>query len=193
MKSGPGSLLVCACDLYALADRPEARQLLCSLLTYAGSAAFAPRESFAVADLDRILRPSLARGGRIKASSFFHPPWGAVPAPERVVDGDNCTKWIASGDDQNPWLEVDLGGTRTVDSVELLWENDEAGYRYFLEGSEDGAVWTRFSDQRENHFGGGRHWLALDPVRRLRFLRLAVTGTPAGRRISLREIRVLGE
>ena len=193
MKSGPGSLLVCACDLYALGDRPEARQFLRSLLDYAGSEAFVPKEQFTVADLDRILRPSLARGAKIKASSFFHPPWGAIPAPERVVDGDICTKWIASGDDKTPWLEVDLGGTHTVDGIELLWEADEAGYRYNLESSEDGIIWAQLSDQRENRFTGGRHRIALAPTCRLRHLRITITGAPADGRVSLRELRVLGE
>jgi hypothetical protein len=39
---GGGSLLVCAIDLPAHQDHPEARQLLHSLLQYAGSPKFAP-------------------------------------------------------------------------------------------------------------------------------------------------------
>ncbi len=42
-KVGKGGLLICAIDLPALQDHPEARQLLHSLLRYLDSAAFAPQ------------------------------------------------------------------------------------------------------------------------------------------------------
>jgi len=42
-RVGKGRLLVCAIDLPAHQDKPEARQLLHSLLTYAGSDQFAPK------------------------------------------------------------------------------------------------------------------------------------------------------
>jgi hypothetical protein len=42
-KVGPGKLLICASDLPALQNYPEARQLLHSLLQYVDSPAFAPR------------------------------------------------------------------------------------------------------------------------------------------------------
>jgi hypothetical protein len=41
-RVGRGKLLVCAIDLLAHQDKPEARQLLHSLLRYLGSEAFAP-------------------------------------------------------------------------------------------------------------------------------------------------------
>jgi hypothetical protein len=42
-KAGTGRLLVCAIDLLALQDKPEARQLLSSLLSYAASPRFDPK------------------------------------------------------------------------------------------------------------------------------------------------------
>jgi hypothetical protein len=45
-KVGSGRLLVCASDLPALQDHPEARQLLHSLLRYVGSERFQPAQSF---------------------------------------------------------------------------------------------------------------------------------------------------
>jgi hypothetical protein len=44
-KVGKGSLLVCTIDLPSIQDQPEARQLLHSLLRYAGSEAFSPRQA----------------------------------------------------------------------------------------------------------------------------------------------------
>ncbi len=191
-KVGAGSLLVCAVDLFALQDRPEARQLLASLLAYAASARFAPKQGLDVAALDSFLRPSLAQGKPVKASSCFHPPWGAVPVPERAVDGDINTRWIAAESDRSPTLEVDLGRACTIDTVGLLWEHDESGYRYLLEVSADGTDWSPLSDQRDNRFPGSRHLLSVH-ANGVRHLRLTATGTPPGGRFCLRDLRVLGE
>jgi len=56
-RVGPGRLLVCAIDLLGHQDRPEARQLLHSLLQYAGSQAFDPKH-----EIDRALLKRLFPG-----------------------------------------------------------------------------------------------------------------------------------
>jgi len=56
-KVGKGKMLICAIDLLGHQDKPEARQLLHSLLQYLGSAAFAPR-----AELDAELLKKLLPG-----------------------------------------------------------------------------------------------------------------------------------
>ncbi|GAI48499.1 unnamed protein product, partial [marine sediment metagenome] len=45
-KVGKGKMLICAIDLLGHQDKPEARQLLHSLLTYLDSAAVAPKAEF---------------------------------------------------------------------------------------------------------------------------------------------------
>lgn len=54
-KVGKGKLLVCAIDLPALQDRPEARQLLFSLCRYVASPRFDPKIELDAAILQRIL------------------------------------------------------------------------------------------------------------------------------------------
>jgi hypothetical protein len=54
-KAGPGSLLVCASDLPALLEHPEARQLLHSLLRYVDSPAFEPRTALDAGLLKKLL------------------------------------------------------------------------------------------------------------------------------------------
>jgi hypothetical protein len=54
-KVGKGKLLVCASDLPALQDHPEARQLLHSLLQYVASPAFAPRAELDAGLLKKLL------------------------------------------------------------------------------------------------------------------------------------------
>jgi len=53
-KVGKGKMLICAIDLLGIQDKPEARQLLHSLLKYAGSREFAPRAEIDVEILKRL-------------------------------------------------------------------------------------------------------------------------------------------
>ena len=55
-KVGPGKLLVCSIDLPTLQAKPEARQLLHSLLQYMNSEQFAPAVAVDDAVIQRILR-----------------------------------------------------------------------------------------------------------------------------------------
>ena len=190
-KVGAGSLLVVACDLLALEAVPEARQLLSSLLHYAASSAFAPTTALSGAVLERCLRPSLAARREVTASSSFSPPWGFVPTPASAVDGDITTRWQAAEEDRAPSLTVDLGGPRTIDTVELLWEHDRAGYRYLVETSADGAAWDVLSDQQTTTWARGRHTLDV-AARGRRYVRLTIVSWPEGVKAALRELRVLG-
>ncbi len=54
-RVGRGKLLVCTSDLMKMKDRPEAAQLLRSLLAYAGSAAFQPEAAIDIPALKRIM------------------------------------------------------------------------------------------------------------------------------------------
>ena len=56
VKVGPGKLLVCSIDLPSQQDKPEARQLLHSLLQYMNSSRFAPATTVDNATLSRILQ-----------------------------------------------------------------------------------------------------------------------------------------
>ena len=54
-KVGKGFMLICAIDLPNHQDKPEARQLMRSLLQYAGSADFAPKHALEPGLLEKLL------------------------------------------------------------------------------------------------------------------------------------------
>ena len=58
-KAGKGKLLVCAIDLPGLADKPEARQMLASLLKYAGSKEFAPKAEVGCGPVEKTVLPEI--------------------------------------------------------------------------------------------------------------------------------------
>ncbi|MCF7957718.1 MAG: hypothetical protein K9M57_04640 [Phycisphaerae bacterium] len=55
MKVGTGKMLICAMDLLGHQEKPEARQLLHSLLHYAGSKDFAPQSEIDIELLKKLL------------------------------------------------------------------------------------------------------------------------------------------
>ncbi len=63
-RFGKGSLLVCASDLPALQDHPEARQLMHSLLRYVDSPAFSPDAELDAGLLTKLLPGEIPKGKR---------------------------------------------------------------------------------------------------------------------------------
>jgi hypothetical protein len=190
---GSGRLLVCAVDLLdpVLAAKPAARQLLASLLHYAGSDAFAPAAALEPALLDTLLRPSLAEGRPATASTSFKPPWGFVPQPLHAIDGDLNTRWRPADNDAQPWLAVDLGAPSALASAELVFGNDAPGYRYALEGSLDGKTWKPLVEQKDAAVATARRIHALSG-QSVRHVRLVILEKPAGEPLQIRELRVVG-
>ncbi|HLP01130.1 MAG TPA: discoidin domain-containing protein [Opitutaceae bacterium] len=191
---GSGRLLVCAVDLLdpALAAKPAARQLLASLLRYAGSDAFAPTATLDADLLDTLLRPSLAEGKPATASTSFKPPWGFVPQPLHAFDGDINTRWRPADDDAQPWIAVDLGAPAALASAEFVFGNEAPGYRYRLEGSLDGKTWQPLVEENNTSLAAARrtHTLAGQSVRHVRVVILA---KPTNEPFMLRELRVVGK
>lgn len=192
-RVGRGRLLVCAVNLLdpALAAHAAPRQLLASLLAYAGGEAFAPAAALDDATLARVLRPSLAQGAAATASGSYTPPWGFIPQPKHAFDGDINTRWRAADDDRTPWLALDLGRDCAVDTLELRWGDDEPGCEFRLETSADGATWTRLPETAPAVITPGLHRLTTSVT--TRHLRLAVQSIAPGRQVVVREWRVLGE
>lgn len=198
---GAGRLLVCAVDLLTppLAGKPEARQLLASLLAYAAAPDFSPTHTLDPGTLESILRPSLAQdaAAQTSASSTFQPPWGFVPTAPHATDGDINTRWEADQGEAMPSLTIALGRPCAVDALEVVWQHDLPGYCYLVEGSASaaGESWVPLSDQRTNTFAGWRHVLLLpgQADQLLRRIRITITGWPEGRSAALREVRVLGQ
>jgi hypothetical protein len=54
-KVSKGKMLICAIDLFGNQDKPEARQLLHSLLQYAGSRSFVPKAQIDAELLNKLL------------------------------------------------------------------------------------------------------------------------------------------
>ena len=191
-RSGRGKLLVCAGDLLAMQDRPEARQLLASLLGYAASPRFQPTRELPAATLDTILAavpPDLALGKPASASSSQ----GDANAPGKANDGDLDSRWCAADNKTGHWWQVDLQQPADLTGCEITWELNRRLYRYLVEGSADGHSWTPLADRRDNQQREQVHRLRFSATG-IRYVRITVTGLEPERPqwASIREVRVFG-
>ena len=186
-RVGPGRLLVCAADLLALQDHPEARQLLHSLLAYAASDRFQPERELDASFLARVLATSLPVE-RASASSTQ-----AGHGPEQAADGDVETRWCAENDRAPQWLILDLGKVKTLQSCRIVWESDRPGYAWTIEGSEDGTSWRWLSEQRRDRDRGARTPNSNSEGRGRAQVRINVTELPRGHWASVREVILVGE
>jgi hypothetical protein len=183
-KVGAGRLLVCAADLPAISDKPEARQLMTSLFLYAGSDKFNPTREFSpdtVRDLLVVAKPAKGKASASTAQS-------AQNDPQKAIDGNEQTRWCASSASPEQWWRIDLEKPTDMKGAEIIWEMDRAGYRYLLEGSADGSTWTPLSDQKQNQ-NQGRHQLDFQ-AKGIRSLRITITGLPQNAWASIREVRL---
>ncbi|MER7006562.1 discoidin domain-containing protein [Dactylosporangium sp. NPDC000555] len=57
-----------------------------------------------------------------------------------AVDASTTTRWSSAFSDPQ-WIQVDLGSTRTINRVRLLWEAAYAS-AYQIQTSANGTTWT---------------------------------------------------
>ena len=104
-----------------------------------------------------------------------------------AVDGDPFTYWRADTT-QDAWLALDFGQERQIASVETRFASDH-GQDFRLQTSDDGTTWQ---DARLFTNRLGDLHLIEDLGLTTRYLRLFVdVGRPAGKVITLQEVRVL--
>jgi hypothetical protein len=126
-----------------------------------------------IADLKLVARPPAARVAvrppRASASASM-PGFG----PARAADGDPSTAWRAtSGSSAPAWIALDFGAPREYGGLTIRWEAGRAPSRFFVETSDDGAVWKTVREVRENN---GRRTDLFLPESESRQLRLRAAG-----------------
>ncbi|MCD9880838.1 RICIN domain-containing protein [Streptomyces guryensis] len=106
----------------------------------------------------------------------------------KAVDGETSTRWCADDGSTGHWLKVDLGSTRSLTGTRIAWELDKTNYRYKIEGSTDNTTWTMLVDNTATA-GTGQVQAAAFRAQ-ARYIRVTVTGLPAGAWASIRTLEV---
>jgi hypothetical protein len=186
VKVGTGRLLICASDLIGMSDEPAPRQLLASLLKYAGSERFDPQTPMDLGALKELLRTTQTMDGVASASSTEQ-SWRNFQ-PYRAIDGNEYTDWHAARRSPDQWWQIRFNEPKDLAGAEILWGDDQAGYRYVVEGSVDGSHWMVLSDQSAGLLAGARHRLKFE-AKGIRAVRVEIKGLPTERPASISEIR----
>jgi hypothetical protein len=188
-RVGPGRLLVCATDLQTLgAERPEARQLLASLLAYAGSDRFDPQTAMSVEALRELFRATIPMTGCTATASSFEDSWQNFTPPQ-LIDGNEFRGWHADPHaSSNSWCQVAFPKPTDLHGGEILWDEDKPGYKYIVESSTDGTHWETLCDERKNTFRGARHQLAFTAPG-VRYVRIVISSVPYDHAPGINEVR----
>ncbi|WP_433311196.1 discoidin domain-containing protein [Micromonospora chersina] len=127
--------------------------------------------------------PLLSQGRPTTASSVEQ---GATPAAA-ATDGDPGTRWSSSFSDPQ-WLQVDLGGTATVDQIELVWEAAYARAFQLQVATDPAGPWQTIHSTTTGT--GGTQTLAVSGTGR--YVRVYGTARATGYGYSLWEFKVYG-
>ncbi len=108
-------------------------------------------------------------------------------------DGIPATFWQANASDANAWLRVDLERIATISRTKLIFPT-EGNWRYKIEISDDGeSSWKLLVDQTHTRATEKERADAVQNSSvRGRFLRVTITGTPAGQPAALAELEATG-
>ena len=119
-----------------------------------------------------------------------------------AFDEDVRTHWSAETGAAGEWLQVDLGRPHDVHAVQVNFAEEglvapvdqaERFYRYTIEISDNGNVWSTIVDQSQNDIDTPHDYVALDEPVRGRYLRVTNVHVPAPGTFSVRDFRVFGK
>ncbi|HUE35915.1 MAG TPA: GH92 family glycosyl hydrolase, partial [Candidatus Acidoferrum sp.] len=105
-------------------------------------------------------------------------------------DGNLTTSWSAADENTNHWWQVDLGHLCNLTGDEVIWPANEGAYDYTVAVSADGSTWTTVVDRTANTSPDQDQ--ADMFTSQARYVKITVTGMPAGNPAGFCEFRAFG-
>ena len=118
-----------------------------------------------------------------------------------LTDENMRTCWSAASGSGQEWVEMDLGGTRQVNALQLNYYDrktvqqnraNDIYYQYRILASDDGKRWTLVVDKSDNDRDVPHEYIELREPLTTRYLRFENIHMPSGGNFCLSEIRVFG-
>ena len=104
-------------------------------------------------------------------------------------DGNTATRWCAANGDVPQWWQMDLRSMTAITNAQIIWERS-ALYRYVIEVSSNQTNWTVVVDKTTNSVP--IQTSSDDFSATGRYVRVVITGLPAGLWASFYEFQVFG-
>ncbi|WP_246294242.1 glycosyl hydrolase 53 family protein [Paenibacillus planticolens] len=106
-----------------------------------------------------------------------------------ATDENMNTAWVADDNEAGHWLKLDLGGSYdNVRKTEVVFADNNAVYKYKIEGSADGTNWYVLAD-RTNNTVVSEGFTDLFNQKGTRYLRITLTGASDGARMGIKEMK----
>jgi hypothetical protein len=120
--------------------------------------------------------------------------------PGKAVDEDIRSWWSAKTGDPGEWFQIDLGGVKTIDAVQINFADEgstamgrsEDVYKYVLELSYDGKRWSTAIDHEMTGKDSPHDYEVLQKPVKARYLKLKNVHSPNGAIFSISDLRVFG-
>lgn len=131
----------------------------------------------------------------VKASSSL-----ADYSASNITDESVKTFWVAQKNDDQQWVEIDLGRPATVYAIQLNYHDHQSDlygrvpglyHRYTIEGSLDGQSWVSIVNRKENYRDVPNDYVELETPQRTRFIRYKNIHVPTPN-LSISGLRVFG-
>lgn len=110
--------------------------------------------------------------------------------PDKAIDGETSTMWIAADGNPNNWWEADLGENYDMTGIRITFENDINIWKYKIEVSKDDINWTMAADKTQNTVTDQIQESAYNLTGR--YVRVTVTETPGSLWTAFSEFNVFG-
>ena len=144
----------------------------------------------------RFVRPAdlpVAEGGDIARN---RPTWASSEAAghngAEALDGDPFTYWSASDNQPGAWWQVNMEQPHTIDLVRTTFPT-AGNYRYRIDGSSDGSLWTLLIDQTKTASVEPTRTDLIPAGRHCQFVRITFTALPAGQPAAIANIFIQGK
>lgn len=191
-----GKLLLASIDLRTdIEKRPVARQLLASLLAYAASDAFAPRDTVPIETLRGLFKtPSLLSTARIVRTDSEQLGYEATNA----IDGDPATIWHTAWEPEKPdyphEFVIELPRALTIRGLRYTPRQDmKNGWisAYAVYVSDDGKIWGKPAAEGTFALDKSEKAIGFADPRRGRYIRfVALRGIEGQRFASVAEVEI---
>jgi len=119
---------------------------------------------------------------------------------ENAVDEEVRTWWSATTGSAHEWLEIDLGGLKSIEAMQINFaDQDSQGrgvsqdvYNYVLEVSANRRLWHTVVNHSKQGRDSPHDYEVLPKTEHARFVRLRNVHSPDGGKFSLYDLRVFG-
>jgi len=108
--------------------------------------------------------------------------------PDKAVDGNPVSYWVASSASKPEWLKLDLGNLSVIRRVEQSFVDHDT-YSFKIEGSRDNTTWTLLMDKTAGVTGKD---FVQNVSGSYRYVRLTIYSSAAGHWASSQELKVIG-